>query len=250
MAFLTHAVRPLCILVALMALAACSSTASGLAVPSAGAEVTPLQPTVGAAAGDLVTVKELPPPPETQGGAEQPIAASDIIEVSVFQVPDLSRTVQVDEGGRVSLPLIGVVPAAGKTVRTLENDIRTAYAATYLQSPEVSVFVKESAGKRVTVDGEVNKAGVFPLPPTASLLDAIALAGGFKPVANPDQVYVFRQIGDKKLVAKYDVSAIRRGQRPSPRVYGGDVVVVFASGSRVAIQNLKEALGIARLAVF
>lgn len=194
---------------------------------------------------DLRIVSELPVPENTAGGTERPIAPGDVLEVSVFQVPDLSRTAQVDDAGRVSLPLIGIVQAAGKSVRTFENDVKLAYGRDYLQSPQISVFVKESAANRVTVDGEVRRAGVYPLPPSASLLDAVALAGGFSNVADESKVYVFRQAGPRKLVANYDVFAIRNGRRNAPHLYGGDVVVVFPSSSRVALQNLKEALGVA-----
>ena len=227
-----------------MLAAACSST-GGDAAGGEGPDMMALSSVAGTGDRDLRVVSELPTPQNTADGTERPIAPGDILEVSVFQVPDLSRTVQVDDAGRVSLPLIGVVPAAGKSVRTFENDIILAYGRDYLQSPQISVFVKESAANRVTVDGEVRRAGVFPLPPSSSLLDAIALAGGFSNLADESKVYVFRQIEGQRLVANYDVSSIRQGRRSAPRIYGGDVVVVFQSASRVAFQNLKEALGVA-----
>lgn len=207
----------------------------------------------GTQSGGLTVVTDLPTPPSTAGGVEQPVAAADILDITVFQVPDLSRKVQVDDAGSINLPLIGTMQAAGQPVRVLEQQIRSAYGKEYLQSPQVSVQVTESAARRVTVDGEVNRAGVFPLPPTASLLDAIALAGSFKTIADPDKVYVFRQIGNRTLVANYSVSQIRQGRKANPRLYGGDKVVVFASQSRVAMQNLRDVLGVAssatRLAV-
>lgn len=225
--------------------AACSSTGNGSAAGGDDPDMMALSSVAGAGDRDLRIVSELPVPENTADGTERPISPGDILEVAVFQVPDLSRTVQVDDAGRVSLPLIGVVPASGKSVRTFENDIKLAYGRDYLQSPEISVFVKESAANRVTVDGEVRRAGIFPLPPSSSLLDAVALAGGFSDIADESKVYVFRQVGDQRLVANYDVSAIRQGRRSAPRLYGGDVVVVFRSASRVAFQNLKEALGVA-----
>ena len=194
---------------------------------------------------DLRQVPELPAPPETAGGTEVPIAPSDTLDVFVFQVSDLSRSVQVDPSGNINLPLIGNVQAAGKPVRVLEQEITRAYARNYLQNPQVSVTIKESSSRRVTIDGEVNKAGVYQLPPTASLIDAIALGGGFSRIADTGKVYVFRQVGQQKLVALYDVAQIRSGKRANPRIYGGDVVVVFSSSSKIALQNLKEALGLA-----
>ncbi|MFA6031721.1 MAG: polysaccharide biosynthesis/export family protein [Myxococcota bacterium] len=203
--------------------------------------------------GALKVVKDLPPPQNTQNGSEQPLSPDDVLEVNVFQVDNLNRTVQVDSGGQISLPLIGTVTAAGKTVRQLENEIETAYGAKYLQSPDVTVFVKESIGQRITVDGEVRKAGIYPVAGTASLIDAVALAGGFSPIGDAGKVFVYRNIGQNTLVANYNVDAIRAGKSQNPRIYGGDKVVVFASKSKIALNNLKDALGVAssaaRLAV-
>jgi polysaccharide export outer membrane protein len=151
------------------------------------------------------------------------------------------------------MPLIGVVQAAGKSIRQLEQELERAYGKSYLQSPDVTVFMKESAGQRVTIDGEVAKAGLYPVTANATLLDVIAMAGGFRDIADQNKVYVFREIGGRKLVANYSVAEIRSGRLANPRIYGGDVVMVFTSQSRVAMNNLKEALGMAanasRLAV-
>lgn len=237
-------------LMSLLALGACSSTSDP--GPDGGVAVAALS-SVGGAGGDLRVVAELPAPPAVQGGVAQPIANADVLEVSVFQVENLSRTVQVDDQGFISLPLIGRVQAGGKSVQALQHDIESAYAKSYLQSPSVSVFLKESASRRVTVDGEAMRSGVFNLPPGASLLDAIALGGGFSPLADSRKVYVFRRIGETTYVSNYDVDAIRLGSRANPAIHGGDIIIVFSSQSRVALQNLKEALGVAssvgRLAV-
>ena len=167
-----------------------------------------------------------------------------MLQIDVFQADTLDRTAQIDPGGRISLPLIGT-SAAGKTLGELEHEIEAAYGANYLQSPDVTVFLKESFGQRVTIDGEVAKAGIYPVSSSSTLLETVALAGGFREVADYSKVYVYRDIGRQKLVANYNVAEIRSGKKPNPRIYGGDVVVVFASQSKVAMNNLKEALGIA-----
>lgn len=196
------------------------------------------------ASGNLRLVKVLPAPANSAGGLEQPLMPSDIVTVAVFQAEQLSCTVQIDSRGQMSLPLIGTMTAAGKTTRALEQEIKTLYGARYLQNPEVTVFLKESAGQRVTVDGEVAKAGLFPVSANTTLLDAIALSGGFRELADQRKVYVYRTVGEMKLVAQYDVSSIRNGRAENVRVYGGDVVVVFTSQNLVAINNLKDALGL------
>jgi polysaccharide export outer membrane protein len=237
-------------LATLMALASgCSSTASP---DGSGVDALQLSST-GTGDSTLQVVSTLPAPRQTGDGNDQPLSPGDVLGLDFFQVDNLDRTVQVDANGRVSLALIGTVMAAGKSVRQFEQEIEAAYGAKYLQNPDVTVFVKESAGQRVTIDGEVSKAGIIPVSSTATLLDVIAQAGGFRAIADDTKVYVYRDIDGRKLVANFNVKAIRQGRARNPRIYGGDVIVVFQSSSKVAIQNLKEALGVAtsasRLAV-
>lgn len=235
------------VLLAALALSACTSTSS--TTPTSSSSVDALQLTSSSAplsgGGALKVVKDLPAPQNTQNGSEQPLSPNDVLEVNVFQVDNLNRTVQVDSAGQISLPLIGTITAAGKTVRQLEHEIETAYGAKYLQSPDVTVFVKESIGQRITVDGEVNKAGIYPVSSNSSLIDAIALAGGFNTVGDAKKVFVYRNIGANTLVANYNVEEIRGGKSRNPRIYGGDKIVVFASKSKIAMNNLKDALGVA-----
>jgi len=230
-------------------LAGCSTVET----PSSAAGALALQGSAGGHAGDLMVVRDLPAPTNTHNGQEQPLAPNDIIEVDVFQADSLDRTVQIDPGGRISLPLIGEVAAAGKSVRTLEQEIEAAYGRNYLQNPEVTVFLKESFGQRIIIDGEVVKTGVYPVSSSSTLLETIALAGGFRTIADQSKVFVYRDVGGQKLVANYDVAQIRTGQQPNPRIYGGDVIIVFTSQTKVAMQNLKEAFGLvssaSRLAV-
>jgi len=106
------------------------------------------------------------------------ITASDLLEVEVFGVDDLKRTVRVNTTGSISLPLVGMVQVAGLTATEAELIIATRYAADFLQNPQVSVFVKEFTTQRVTIDGAVNKPGIYPLTGQITLLRALALAGG------------------------------------------------------------------------
>lgn len=197
--------------------------------------------------GDIRIVRELPAPLDTATtGGTQPIALNDVLQVDVFQVDELDRVAQVDSRGMIALPLIGEVQAAGKSVRELEAEIEKLYGERYLQSPQVTVFVKESFGERVTVDGEVSKAGIYQTNATTSLIDVLAQAGGLTEIGDPSKIYVFRDIGSERLVANYDAKEIRQGRRSDPRIYGGDVIVVFASSSKVAMRNLREVFGVVR----
>jgi polysaccharide export outer membrane protein len=228
--------RILAVCLLAFSVAACSSAAGTPQAFSA--------PAAGAGANNLHLVKALPPPENSDDGMEQPLMPGDILNVDVFQADQLSRTVQIDAKGRLALPLIGTIPASGKSLRGLEQEIKDLYGARYLQNPEVTLFLKESAGQRVTVDGEVARAGLFPVSAGTKLLDAIALAGGFRELADPTKIYVYRVVGHQTLVANYDVSSIRNGRADNPKIYGGDVVMVFTSKSRVAMNNLKDALGL------
>ncbi len=232
---------------AFLALSGCNNTSGVLAVDDASSS------NVGARSGDLRVVGVLPPPQNTRQGADQLISENDLLEVDVFQVDDLDRTVRVDSNGRITMPLIGAIQAAGKTIPAVELELERVYGGKYLQSPEITVFMKESSGQRMTLDGQFNKPGIYPTTTSSSLLQAVAQASGFTPLADESKVYVFRKIGQTKLVANYSIKDIRKGKKRDPRLFGGDVVVAFTSSSKVAINNLKSALGLAssaaRLAV-
>jgi polysaccharide export outer membrane protein len=235
-------------LLALLAGIAAGCTQTG-AVDSASSSGEQAATQAGARDGDLEIVQALPAPAQTNDGADDVLAENDLIEVDVFQVDELDRTVRVDSKGRISLALIGVIDAKGKTIPALESEIEQKYAASYLQNPEVTVFMKESAGQRVTVDGSVIKPGIYSVSSTTTLLQVIAQAGGFQEIADERKLYVFRQVGERKLVANYAVADIRAGKKADPRIFGGDVIVSFDSSAKVAAKNLREALGIASSAV-
>jgi polysaccharide export outer membrane protein len=167
------------------------------------------------------------------------ISPNDVLDINVYQFDKLSRTVQVDGAGRVSLPLIGGVTAAGRTVSELEADIARRLGARYLQSPQVSVFVKESVGRQITVDGAVKKPGVYTLKGKTTLLQALAMAEGLNEVGDAGTVTVIRKSNQQQVSARYDLATIRSGSDGDPLVYGGDTIVVDESVARHGLQVLK-----------
>lgn len=175
------------------------------------------------------------------------IGPSDVLEVTVFGVPELSSMVQVSSAGQISLPLIGAVAAGGRTVAELEAQIAALLGATYLQSPQVSVFVKEAVSQRVTVGGAVRRPGVFPLVGEATLLQMIALAQGLDPVADDRNVLVFRTSGGQRQVARFDLAAISTGRAADPAIHAGDIVMVDQSGAKAAWRNITQALPVISL---
>jgi polysaccharide export outer membrane protein len=164
------------------------------------------------------------------------IAPLDTLKISVFQVPDLSGDFEVDLTGHIALPLLGNVKAVDITTAELDRRLTQQLGAKYLQSPDVSVGVKSSTRRNVTVDGSVRQPGVFPVNGPMTLLQVIAMARGTDDSANPRRVAIFRQIEGKRMAAAFDLTSIRRGKMEDPKVYSGDIVVV--DGSRVrAIQR-------------
>jgi polysaccharide export outer membrane protein len=164
------------------------------------------------------------------------IAPLDTVKVTVFQVPDLSGDYEVDLTGHIALPLIGTVKAVDMTTAELDQKLTRQLGARYLQSPDITVGIKSSSRRLVTIDGSVREPGNFAITGDLTLIQAIALAKGTSDDANPKRVAVFRQINGERQAAAFDLVSIRRGEAPDPRIYSGDIIVV--DGSRVkAIQK-------------
>jgi polysaccharide biosynthesis/export protein len=180
-------------------------------------------------------------------GKDYRIAALDVIDINVFNVADLNRTVQVSSSGMISLPLINSVRAAGRTTAELEHDIARKLEAGYLQSPQVSVFVKEYNSQRITVDGAVKKPGIYPIKGQVSLLQAIAMGEGLNDLADPTGILLFRVVENKRLAARFDLKQIRQGKMDDPMLKAGDIVMVDQSEARTMLRDVKDALPLSGL---
>lgn len=190
----------------------------------------------------------LPPPDTTQvqvsGATEYHIGPMDVLDISVFQVADLTRTVQVDAAGQITLPLIGQVSVAGKTVTQVQDDIATKLQAKYLQSPDVTVFVKEFTSQKVTVDGAVMQPGVYAIAGKTTLLQAVAMARGTALDANLKRAVIFRTINNQRMAAVFDLAQIRAGRMDDPEIFGNDVVVIDRSGFKSTLRGITGAVPI------
>jgi len=175
------------------------------------------------------------------------IAPRDILEVSVFQVQDLNKTIQVSDDGNISLPLIGKTAVGGKSTHEAEEIIGNKLRKKYLQSPQVSVFVKQY-GQRVTVSGAVNLPKVVTLEGSLTLSQAVANAGGLNDLAEPKRVHVARSSGGHVHDEVFNYEDIQAGRAIDPPLQGGDLVVAEQSGARVVFKNLKDLLPFAILA--
>lgn len=168
---------------------------------------------------------------------------TDKISVTVFREPDLSaETLRIGVEGNVSLPMLGSVPAAGMTAKQFEQDLTRRFAALGLKTPMVSVNITEFASHLVTVEGAVEKPGVYSFQPGARLSAAIALASGPKRVAKIDQVAVFRESPEGIMIAKFDYQQVRQGTMLDPVLEPGDRVVMGTDGLSVFWEDLLRTL--------
>jgi polysaccharide export outer membrane protein len=193
------------------------------------------------------TAYGLPPPDKITGATasveDYEVQPLDVLELSVFQLPELTKTVEVSSTGQISLPLIGNIPAGGMTVKELEAVIEAKLQEDYLQSPEVSIYVKEQPTQQVTVDGAVQNPGLYPIRGRMTLVQVIAAAGGLdRSVADTRGILVLRRIDGRVQAAKFDYEAISDGGAADPVLYAGDVVKVDRSGIKEMFSGLKGAI--------
>ena len=126
---------------------------------------------------------------------EYRIGPKDLLEITVFELPDLNQTVRVSEDGTITLPLLKQVKVDGLTKDELEQRISSLLGEKYLQNPRVSVFIKEYQSKLVAVIGAVENPGMYELIGRLTLLQMISKAGGFKESVS-NQIFVLRE-GEK-----------------------------------------------------
>jgi polysaccharide export outer membrane protein len=153
--------------------------------------------------------------------ADYRLVPGDKLRVEVYKDAQLSQSVQVRPDGKITLPLAGDIPAAGRTPIELRNAIATSLT-TYIANPTVTVIVVETEPPVVYVMGEVNNAGPYPIKGQLSVLQALAMAGGFKDFANTRNITIRR--GTQTL--KFDYKAALRNEGKTIYVQAGDTVIV------------------------
>ena len=165
-------------------------------------------------------------------GRDSLIGPLDTLVIDVFNVPELSREVQVDPGGSISLPLIGTVDARGKTSVELARAVEAAFKRAYVRDPQVTISVKSSVSQVVAVDGQVTEPGLYPVTNQMTLGRAIASAKGLSEFAKLDDVVILRTVNGQRMAGLYNMTAIRRGAYADPAVYPNDMIVVGDSPAR------------------
>lgn len=165
------------------------------------------------------------------------IGPLDKVTIEVYQVPELTRTLQVDANGQISLPLLGTISAAGKSPAELSEFIVTNLRGRYVRNPQVTVNA-DTINQTFTVDGQVKEPGLYPVLGKMTLQRAVASAKGLSEYANTNYVVIFRQVGEQQMAGIYDLRAIRQGEYPDPEVFTNDIVLVGESGGQRAIQTI------------
>lgn len=155
------------------------------------------------------------------------IGAQDVLDVSVWKEPDLSRQVPVRPDGKISLPLLNDVQAAGLTPTQLAAQI-TASLEKYVTSPQVTIIVSQINSQRIYILGEVARVGAYVLLPGMTVLQALSNAGGFTAFSNSKNVYVLRQENGKQQKLFFNYKEFISGKKIEQNIElkAGDTIVV------------------------
>lgn len=174
------------------------------------------------------------------------IGPFDTLSIEVFNVPELTRDVQVDASGRIAMPLVGPLDVTGKTSSELAQSIDERLRGRYIRNPQVIVNLKGSVSQVVTVDGAVTEPGLYPVSNQMTLMRAIASAKGATEFASLGDVVILRTVNGQAMAGLYNLSAIRTGAYDDPVIYANDVVIVGDSPTR---RLFKDILTVAPLLV-
>lgn len=177
--------------------------------------------------GIVFAAENAPVAPGNVGGGEYLIGMGDVLEVNVWNEKDLSKEVFVRLDGRVSLPLVGDILAAGYTPTALAESLTNIFSK-FVSNPSVSVMVKASTSKRYYMVGQIGKPGEWPIVQPISILQAIARAGGFLEWANVSKIQIVRQDTGKGKILDFDYEALAKkadlGQ--NIMIEPGDTIIV------------------------
>jgi polysaccharide export outer membrane protein len=150
----------------------------------------------------------------------------DLVEVRVYGEPEMSGTYRIGTNGAFDFPLAGRIKGEGLTLAELQSEIVTKLKGAYLKDPQVTVMYKERNSRKVSVLGQVQHPGPVPYYPNMTIVDAVASAGGFTPIAAKNSVTLRREITGHVELKTYPVADISEGRSTNVSLLPGDVVVV------------------------
>ena len=163
--------------------------------------------------------------------ASHVLLPGELIQIKVFQEPDLDTAVRIPGDGRVNFPLIGDVALAGQSVQQAARMIRDRLQTRFLVNPQVSITVLEPAKRLFTVLGQVQRPGTYRFPATEQqnldLLQVIGIAGGYTRLADPGRIIIKRRIDGSAKIFRLDGKRLARGESGEPfSIISGDVITV------------------------
>jgi polysaccharide export outer membrane protein len=163
----------------------------------------------------------------TLNDAEYKIGPQDVLRIDVWREEQLTRTVPVRPDGKVTLPLLNDVQAAGLTPMELARALSEGLKK-YINNPQVTVTITEINSRRIYVTGEVARAGAFPLLPNMTVLQALSSSGGFTQFARTKKIYVLRAEDGKQMKLPFNYKEVVDGKKPEQNILlqPGDVIVV------------------------
>lgn len=203
---------------------------AALCLPAAAAWPQAAAPKKDSKAGEKPAEPASPAAAQAKAANEDPdfvIGAEDVLNINVWKENDISRSVPVRPDGKISLPLLNDVQAAGLTPQQLAASIREGLKK-YMSDPEVTVIVTAVNSRRVYVMGEVSHPGVVPLLHGMTVLQALANAGSFTQFANIKGIYLLRNENGKQVKYPFNYKAVVKGQNPEQNLElkPGDTIVV------------------------
>jgi protein involved in polysaccharide export with SLBB domain len=158
---------------------------------------------------------------------EAPLGPGDVFDIVIYYGSKQAKaSYRLTPTGTIAVQYIGDVTAAGKTVAAIQEEIRTRLADGYIRDPIVSVSLTEANSTKLSVFGQVQKAGTIRFQPGMTIVDAIAQSGGFTAMAKKNGVQVTRIVSGKKVTYTVPVQLIGEGDRPNFPIAAGDVVFV------------------------
>jgi len=179
--------------------------------------------TACATTGPFVWVNDYQEPPSSAGYVIQP---GDVLQIRVFNQPDMSGRAKVREDGKISVPFLNDVTAVGFAPNALAQQLQTRLKE-YINAPVVTVSLEESRPFSVSIIGEVAKPGVYSVQATAGVLQGLAAAGGFTPYAARDRIFVLRDQPQRARIRfTYEDLGQAAGKAATFRLKPGDVVLV------------------------
>ena len=196
----------------------------------------------------VIDAKDLPAP--TRGDLTKEefpylVGPFDRLTIDVFGIDELSsREVQVDASGRMSFPLAGVLLVSGRTSGEIERLLAERLRKANIRDPQVTVNLKDTLSQFVTVEGTVQKPGLYPVIGHMTLLRAIATAQGTTEFSRMDDIVILRNVNGTQYAALYNLKAIRHGAYADPDVYANDVVVVGDNHARRMFKDYLTAFGV------